>query len=109
MCVCVLGHFRCVRLCATLLIVAHQAPVHGILQARILEWVPSSRGSSTQGWNPRLLHWQVDSLPPVPPGKLRRGVKDTYRRRPVKTEAELRTMWPHAKECLEPEAGRVLD
>ena len=48
--------------------------VHGILQARILEWValPSSRGSS---W-PRnrthvscLLHWQAGSLPLVPPGK----------------------------------------
>ena len=47
--------------------------VHGILQARILEWVvmPSSRGSS---W-PRdlcflcLLHWQVGSLPLVPFGK----------------------------------------
>ena len=23
----------------------------------------------TQGWNPHLLHWQADSLPPVPPGK----------------------------------------
>ena len=33
--------------------------VHGIFQARILEWVAifSSRGSSlTQGWNPHLLH-----------------------------------------------------
>ena len=49
--------------------------VHGILQARILEWVamPSSRGSS----QPRdrtqvsfgLLHWQAGSLPLVPPGK----------------------------------------
>ena len=43
--------------------------VHGILQARILEWVvmPSFRGS-----NPRLLHllhWQVGSLPLSPPGK----------------------------------------
>ena len=41
--------------------------VHGILQARILEWVtmPSSRGSFwPQGWNPyllHLLHWQVGS------------------------------------------------
>ena len=48
--------------------------VHGILQARILEWVavPSSRGSSQQGLNPalrHLLHWQVGSLPPAPPGK----------------------------------------
>ena len=50
------------------------SPVHGILQARTLEWVamPSSRGSS---W-PRdwicisyVLHWQADSLPLVPPGK----------------------------------------
>ena len=33
--------------------------VHGILQARILEWVaiPFSRGiTPTQGWNPGLLH-----------------------------------------------------
>ena len=40
--------------------------VHGILQARIPEWVPISfsRGvSQTQGSNPCLLHWQVDSLP----------------------------------------------
>ena len=41
--------------------------VHGILQARILEWVAISffRGSSrprTQGWNLHLLHWQVGSL-----------------------------------------------
>ena len=48
--------------------------VHGIVQARILEWVamPSSRGSS----QPRdrtcdscLPHWQKGSLPLVPPGK----------------------------------------
>ena len=50
--------------------------VHGILQARTLEWVamPSSRGSS----RPRdgnclsyvcLLHWQAGSLPVVPAGK----------------------------------------
>ena len=48
--------------------------VHGILQARVLEWiaVPSSRESSP----PRdrtcvlpLLHWQAGSLPVEPPGK----------------------------------------
>ena len=53
--------------------------VHGILQARILKWVtmPFSKGSSqprdrTQESNLRLLHllhWQMCSLPPVPPGK----------------------------------------
>ena len=38
--------------------------VHGILQARILEWVafPFSRGSST-GIEPRSLALQADSLP----------------------------------------------
>ena len=48
--------------------------VHGIFQARTLEWVAisSSRGSSrprdgTQTLD--LLHWQVDSLPTALPGK----------------------------------------
>ena len=46
--------------------------VHGILQARILEWVPMpfSRGSSqlrNQTQSPEL---QADSLPSEPPGKL---------------------------------------
>ena len=50
--------------------------VHGLLQARILEWVAtrSSRGIfPTQGLYPcllGLLHWQADSLPLVPPQKL---------------------------------------
>ena len=41
--------------------------VHGILQARILEWVAvlSSKGSS----QPSLLHWQQHSLPLSVPGK----------------------------------------
>ena len=49
--------------------------VHGILQARILEWVAMSfsRGIfPTQGLNPHLLyllHCQVGSLPLAPPGK----------------------------------------
>ena len=50
--------------------------VHGILQARILEWValPSSRESSRpRDWTCislwHLLHWQAGSLPLAPPGK----------------------------------------
>ena len=48
--------------------------VHGILQARILEWVgmPSSRGSSqTRDWTyvSSLLFWQAGSIPLTPPGK----------------------------------------
>ena len=43
-----LSHFSRVRLFVTLWTIDHQAPLQGILQARILEWVavPSSRGSS---------------------------------------------------------------
>ena len=57
--------------------------VHGIFQARILEWVPISysRIFPTQRLNLsllHLLHWQVDSLPTVPPGKShgQRGKED---------------------------------
>ena len=47
--------------------------VHGILQARILEWVamPSSRDLPDPGIKPTslsLLHWQVGSLTLVPSG-----------------------------------------
>ena len=45
--------------------------VHGILQARILEWVAisSSRGSSDPGIEPGSPALQVGSLPSEPPGK----------------------------------------
>ena len=46
---CVLSHFSCIQLFATPWSIAHQVSlVHGILQARIPEWVtiPFSRGSS---------------------------------------------------------------
>ena len=47
-CVCVLGHFSRVRPFVTVWTVASDPYVHGILQARKLEWVaiPFSRGSS---------------------------------------------------------------
>ena len=79
------GHFVCMStksfqqwptLCISTDCCPPGSSVHGILLARILEWVaiPSSRGSS----QPRdrtcisllhLLHWQVGSLPLAPPGK----------------------------------------
>ena len=52
-----------------------RSAVHGILQARILEWVACALLQEiflTQGSNPHLphlLHWQAGSLPLVPPGK----------------------------------------
>ena len=44
---------------------------HGILQARMLEWVafPFSRGSPNPGIKPRSPALQVDSLPAEPQGK----------------------------------------
>ena len=50
--------------------------VHGVFQARLLEWIAFSysRGSSKQRSNLGLshllhLHWQAGSLSPMPPGK----------------------------------------
>ena len=41
-----LSHISHVRLCVSPQIAAHQAPVSGILQARILEWVAISFSSA---------------------------------------------------------------
>ena len=72
----------CARLLQTCLILCDpmdcslpDSSVHGILQARILEWVALSfsRGSSRPRTRTRvscLLHWQADSLPLVPPGNI---------------------------------------
>ena len=64
----------CPTLCEPMNYSLPVSSVHGILQARILEWVamPSSRGSSghrDQACVSYLLHWQVGSLPLAPPGK----------------------------------------
>ena len=47
--------------------------VHGILQARILEWVaiPFSRGSPDPGVKPGSPALQADSLPSEPQGSLK--------------------------------------
>ena len=69
---------KLLRLCPTLCnLIDYSLPgssVHGILQARILEWVTiSSSRASSQPRDQRslfcLVLWQADSLPLVPPGK----------------------------------------
>ena len=71
--------FSCVRLFVTLQTVALPgSSVHGIFQARILEWIakPFPTGSSRPRDQTRvscLLHWQAGSLPLAPPGKLSGG------------------------------------
>jgi len=55
--------------------------VHGILHARIPEWVafPFSRGSFKPGIEPRYPALQADSLPAEPQGKLNiTGVSSLY-------------------------------
>ena len=64
----------CLTLCNRMDCSPPGSSVHGILQARILEWIamPFSRGSSwPRGWTcvSCLLHWQGGSLPLAPPGK----------------------------------------
>ena len=64
----------CLTLCDTMDCSPPGSSVPGILQARILEWVamPSSMGLSRprdQNHILHLLHWQVGSLPLIPPGK----------------------------------------
>ena len=71
---CMLSHFSHVWLCNPMKSSPPGSSVHGMLQARIVEWtaMPSSRGSSwPRGLNPcllHLLHLQADSLPPCHQG-----------------------------------------
>ena len=75
MCMC-LDAESCLTLCNPMDCSQPGSSVHGILLARILEWVAIS--SSRVSSQPRdgnhvsyhVLHWQADSLPLVPPGKL---------------------------------------
>ena len=74
-CVCAKLLQSCLTLCNPMDYSPSGSSVHGILQARMLEWVamPFSRGIfPMQGLNSCLLHlfhWQVGSLPLAPPGK----------------------------------------
>ena len=71
-CTCAKSLQSCPTLCDPMDCGPPGSSVHGILQARILKWVavPSSRGSSR--FRLSLLHWQVVSLPLVPPATPRR-------------------------------------
>ena len=70
-CVCVLVAQPCPTLCDPINCSSPGSSVHGILQARILEWqpFPSSRDLLDQEIQPRSLALQADSLPPEPPKK----------------------------------------
>ena len=64
---CVLNRFSHVRRFVTLQTVAHQAPLHGILQASILEWLPCPPpgdlpDSGIEPMSPVVVALQEDSL-----------------------------------------------
>ena len=63
---CALLAESCLTLCDLMDCNLPGSSVHGILQARILQWVAISSSQeifSTQGRNLHLLHWQVNYLP----------------------------------------------
>ena len=73
-CVCTKSHQSCLTLCDPMDFSSSDSSVHGIFQARILEWfdMPSSKGSSwPRDWTQVscLPYWQAGSLPRVPPGR----------------------------------------
>ena len=63
-CCCLVAQ-SCLTLCNTMDCSPSGSSLRGVSQARILEWVAISfsMGLPTQGLNPHLWHWQVDSLP----------------------------------------------
>ena len=70
LCLCVLSHSVCPTLCNPVDCSLPGSSVHGILQARILEWVamPSCRGSSNPGIEPRSPALKAYILPSKPLG-----------------------------------------
>ena len=90
--------------------------VHGMLQARILEWVAISftRGSS-QPKDPTgvfcLLHWQAGSLALAPPGKLQVPWCDQIKKKKRQTVADGWLWFAHKLYKMEEESqtGQIQD
>ena len=92
---CVLSCFGCVQLFTVLWTIAHQAPL-SMGFSRQLEWVCHALLQvipPTQGLNTHLLcllHWQVGSLPLVPPAKPLLTLGDPETLSHVPTDKDLR-------------------
>ena len=67
LCCCCLVTKTCLTLCDPMDCSTLGFPIHGIFQARILEWVAISFSKKgiflTQESTPDVLHWQADFLP----------------------------------------------
>ena len=70
-----LKSLSCVRLCDSMACHPPGFSIHGILQARVLEWVAISPGDlPNPGIKPESPALQADALPTEPPGKICSGV-----------------------------------
>ena len=89
------------QLCPTLCIPMDCSPpgssVHGIHQARILEWATISYSRESNQSLLCLLHWQADSLSLGPPGKLVGGPKECFRGPQGKRYSERGSIEVHSK------------
>ena len=72
----------CLTLCDPMDCSPPSSSVHGILQARILEWVAIAffRRSSQPGFKPGSLALQADSLPSEQPEKQAKSIKNLLER-----------------------------
>ena len=73
-CMCVKSLQSCLTICGPIVCSLPSSSVHGIPQARILEWIamPFCRSSQPRDWicvSYIFLHWQMGCLPVGPPGK----------------------------------------
>ena len=85
--------------------------VHGILQARILEWVatPFSRGSSCPGIEPGFPALQADSLPCEPLGNTWPSKRHQGPWLPVATQVHAQALDYSQPQSLGSSAGRASD
>ena len=93
-----LSHFSHVKLFATLWTVSPpDSPVHGILQARILEWVamPSSRGSSQPRDQTSISYIARGFCTSEPLRKTTTSIYSTYMHRHIYLEAWTRMYVAH--------------
>ena len=77
--------------------------VHGIIQARILEWIafPFSRGRPNPGIKPRSPALQVDSSPAEPPGKPKNtGLRSLSLLQPIFLTQESNRVLLHCRQIL---------
>ena len=104
---CVILLQACLTLCNTMDCSLPGSSVHGILQARILEWVTTTSTRGSKLCLLCLLHWQVGSLPLVPPGKPSRQTLNTVECMHAERESDPRSQENQSLSWADSWASRV--